>query len=114
MHYSEWPEDKKEKSREANRRWNARNKGKRKEYYDEYDRNRSQEDRMLRASKDRSRKDGIINTITIEDIQINMNCPICDREMFVAKGSGGGTSSSPTLDKVKPELGYIPGNVAVI
>ena len=29
-------------------------------------------------------------------------------------GKKGGTERSPTLDRLIPELGYVPGNIAVI
>lgn len=104
----------KEQRRAASRRWAAKNKEKRQEYYKEYDSQRSVADKLIRSAKDRATKEGIAFSITTEHFDVPSNCPICDVEMRVATGIRGGASYSPTLDKRIPHLGYVPGNVAVI
>ena len=113
MHYSEWSEERKEKSREASRRWNAQNKDYRNAYHRKYEASRTNESRLLRSSKPRAIEEGVPHTISVEDIIINDNCPVCELPMS-RSNIRGGTARSPTLDKVRPELGYVPGNVAVI
>lgn len=55
---------------------------------------------------------GVPFTITKEDIVIPTHCPILGIPLF--RGPRGGGENSPSLDKVRPELGYVPGNVIVI
>lgn len=110
-HYSEWPEDRKEKARAAHRKWKAKHC--RKDYYKSYDAKRSIAKKLYRSSKDRARQHNIPHTISPDDIIVPETCPICNTEMRPAK-NGGGSSISPTLDKVIPEIGYVQGNIAVI
>ena len=113
MHYSEWSEERKEKSRQSTRDWIARNPGVRKDEWAEYYKNQTPEYTLLKPAKDRAKKGGYECTITVDDIDIPKNCPICNVEMK-RSSKRGGSSTSPTLDKVHPQLGYVPGNVAVI
>lgn len=86
----------------------------RKEYYQQYDALRSVPSRLLRAAKDRCRKSGVPITITVEDIIVPPSCPICEKAIQPAIGSKGGSATSPSLDRVVPAKGYVPGNVAVL
>lgn len=67
---------------------------------------------MLASAKFRAKRDGHPFSITREDIVIPERCPILNTEFTC--GVGKACSSSPSLDKVIPSLGYIPGNVRVI
>ena len=59
---------------------------------------------MLIRNKARAKRKGIIFTITLEDIpEIPTHCPVLKTPMFM-----------PSLDRLIPGLGYIPGNVRVI
>lgn len=51
-------------------------------------------------------------TIEPADIVIPEYCPVLDIPLM--RGRGSSTPNSPTLDRIWPALGYIPGNVAVI
>lgn len=113
MHYSEWPEEQKERSRQANRKWIANNPGVRDDYYKEYEKQRPNEYRLLKAARKRSRDANVPHTINVTDFIITENCPICNIKMERSKNSGG-TAISPTLDRVIPKLGYVKGNVAII
>jgi hypothetical protein len=53
-------------------------------------------------------------TITIHDIVIPEFCPLLGIRLEPGKGTGGAKAASPSLDKIRPELGYVPGNVWVI
>lgn len=107
--YSDWPEDKKERARAAHRAWNSRNKKKRSEYYKEYDANRTAAEKLFRYMQGRK----LPYTISVDDIIIPDNCPICGVLMRPSEKRGG-DSQSPTLDKIVPEIGYVKGNIAVI
>jgi hypothetical protein len=60
-------------------------------------------------------------SITHEDIQIPELCPVlgiklehASKETASRGAMGGFHDASPTLDKIIPALGYVPGNIAVI
>lgn len=69
---------------------------------------------LLDGAKDRARRDGYVCTLTIRDIVIPEFCPLLGTKLEPGKGTGGAKASSPSLDKIRPELGYVPGNVWVI
>jgi len=67
---------------------------------------------MFRHAKNRARQGGYPFEITIDDINIPEFCPLLG--VRLAANTGGVKPSSPSLDKINPELGYVPGNVWVI
>ena len=71
---------------------------------------------LLKGAKDRSRVQGVPCLITREHIVIPDVCPILGIPIVlnVLGNDGGKRDNSPSLDKVHPELGYVPGNVRVI
>jgi|Laugrespbdmm15sd_2_1035082.scaffolds.fasta_scaffold03654_7 hypothetical protein len=83
------------------------------EYHQDY-RLRKPEQCLLSSARNRARKKGIPFDITVEDIIIPEYCPILGIPLTRNLGSHGGTSSSASLDKISPELGYVKGNVQVI
>lgn len=70
---------------------------------------------ILNAARQRARKKNIPFNLTLEDINIPTTCPILG---IVLKSNRGGRPGmfpdSPSLDRIKPELGYVKGNVRVI
>lgn len=113
IRYSELSEQEKQKRRDANARWRARNPDKRVEYMRNYDKNRGTQKRLFRSAKQRSKNEGVVFNLEVQDIEVHSNCPVCNVEMKVSSKKGG-TTSSPTLDKIIPEKGYVKGNIAVI
>ena len=69
---------------------------------------------MLRAAQYRAKIGEFPCTISETDIVIPERCPLLGIKLTCAKGKGGVKDSSPSLDKIIPELGYVPGNVWVI
>lgn len=67
---------------------------------------------MVRNARHRADAEGLPFAITKADITIPSHCPILGIPLF--RGPRGGRDHSPSLDKVRPELGYVPGNVIVI
>lgn|GEM_PF-2194147 len=67
---------------------------------------------MLMRARKRAKREGYACTIGLEDIIVPEACPITGEILVAHKGRF--FHNSPTLDKIIPELGYIPGNVAVI
>ena len=66
----------------------------------------------LTRIKTRAKKKGLPFDITPEDIYTPEVCPYLGIPLFAAKGAA--TDNSPSLDRIKPELGYVKGNIEVI
>ena len=69
---------------------------------------------MLASAKFRAKRDGYAFSITHKDIAIPDVCPILGTAFTISSSTGKATATSATLDKINPELGYVPGNVRVI
>jgi hypothetical protein len=67
---------------------------------------------MLQSAKHRAKRDGVPCTITAKDIVIPKVCPALGVKL--EQGTRQNHANAPTLDRVFPERGYIPGNVRVI
>lgn len=89
------------------------------EAFREYDRDRYAKARrwsvhsMLYRAKARAKMEALPFSITKADIVIPETCPALGIPLYGRSGSGCG-DNSPSLDKIIPSLGYIPGNVIVI
>lgn len=68
---------------------------------------------MLRNALARAKRHGLPFEISLEDIVVPEYCPVLGIKLSTNWG-GRFTSNSPSLDRIKPSLGYIPGNVIVI
>lgn len=64
--------------------------------------------KMFDAARNRCSKNKTIFTITLDDVVIPEFCPILKQPLKVR------TRYAPSLDRIVPSLGYIPGNVWVI
>lgn len=109
--------DKRGKCLECIKNWEATFRKTRPDYRKEYNRGyrtAKPEKAILQLAKDRARRDGYACTITEADIVIPQFCPLLGIRLERGKGVGGMLPSSPTLDKIRPDLGYVPGNVWVI
>lgn len=84
--------------------------------YRAFGRRLNPEKTMFRNAFSRAKLKGYEFTITHADVVIPEACPCCGVKMKVQCGPSGrgATPSSPSLDRINPKLGYIPGNVAVI
>ena len=69
---------------------------------------------MLTRTRQRAKKQNVPCTITEGDIYIPDNCPVFGFPLVRKIGSFGGAFNSPSLDKIIPSLGYVPGNIQVI
>lgn len=67
---------------------------------------------MLRHARKRAHIRGFPCTITLDDFSIPKLCPLLEIELRVAEN--GVKPYSPSLDRIVPGLGYVPGNVWVI
>lgn len=119
--HKNWRAKNPQAGREAALRWHHKNKDvanqKSKKYY-----LLSGEDKKLWAqrlvsrTKARCKKSGVSFSISYKDILAvlpeDMMCPILCVKMQLRGGRGNKYSAS--IDKVLPELGYVPGNIAII
>lgn len=69
---------------------------------------------MLKAAKARAAKAGVPFDLTEADILIPTFCPVFGHRLERALGSRGPGPHSPSLDRIVPSRGYVPGNVVVI
>ncbi len=83
------------------------------EYHKQY-REKNHEQCILSSARNRARKKNIPFDLTVKDIIIPTHCPILGIPLTRNMGTHGGCVSSASLDKIKPELGYVKGNVQVI
>ena len=67
---------------------------------------------LLRWAKSRALKNNIPFTLTFDDINVPHKCPALGIPLFSGKKVLG--DNSPSLDRIVPDLGYVPGNVIVI
>jgi hypothetical protein len=67
---------------------------------------------MFHRAKRRARMAGVPFTITEADLVIPTHCPALG--LPLAHGEGKIDGASPSLDRIRPELGYVKGNVVVI
>ena len=68
---------------------------------------------LLGNARRRAAAKGIAFSITKDDIVIPETCPILGVPLQFPDGVGP-HDYSPSLDRIRPELGYVPGNVLVI
>jgi hypothetical protein len=106
-----WTREDRERTKRANPQWWAAHLEQR--------RTRAKSDRLKDprkniwfAARGRARKRGLSFTITVDDIVIPEFCPALGLRLTI--GSGKLCDSSPSLDRLVPERGYVAGNVAVI
>lgn len=72
------------------------------------------ENRILTRIKSRAKTKGIPFNLELEDIIVPKICPVLG--IIITSKVGGGTNQhgSPSVDRIKPLIGYIKGNVRVI
>jgi len=88
-------------------RWRAKNKAGVARYHSNHPNYR-----MWSNAKNRARHSGVPFAITRDDIVIPSHCPLLGVEIKV--GAKKSSPSSPSLDRIVPHLGYVPGNVIVV
>jgi hypothetical protein len=111
-----WYQRNKEEAKRRNRLWALEHPGRNAEMKrNNYHRRKNDPDNMKKNmwkhAKVRATKKNIPFTITFEDIHIPEKCPVFNRPFTKV---GENWSTSPSLDRIVPELGYVPGNIQVI
>ena len=67
---------------------------------------------MVQCAKIRAKKAGVPFSITDEDFEIPEFCPVLGIKL--ESGTKKYHEASPSLDRIIPQLGYVPGNVVVM
>ena len=67
---------------------------------------------ILDRSRSRAKKKGVPFDLTLEDIAIPTHCPALGIELN--RASEKMTDASPSIDRIIPEFGYVPGNIMII
>lgn len=67
---------------------------------------------LWRCAKKRSKKQGILFALSPSDIHVPEYCPVLGIRLKDTHGKL--CDASPSLDKIIPERGYVPGNVVVV
>lgn len=70
--------------------------------------------RLLALAKSRAKNKGIDYCITAEDFTATAHCPLLGDPIDFNKRGRGSARNSPTIDRIDPTKGYVPGNVWVI
>jgi hypothetical protein len=68
--------------------------------------------RLYNAAKHRAKNTGIEFTISRSDVRLPTHCPVLG--IPIVSSPKVMTASSPTLDRLDPAKGYVPGNVNII
>ena len=71
---------------------------------------------MVHRAQDRARLKGVPCTIKWTDLQYVEKCPILEITLNwdITTNKGGRNINTPSLDRIDPNIGYIPGNVKII
>lgn len=68
----------------------------------------------LGTVKTRAKAKGILFNLTPEDIHVPKRCPILGLKLNFPVGGEGNSDHNWEIDRIKPDQGYVPGNVVVI
>lgn len=67
---------------------------------------------LLGNAKTRAKRDGVLFSMTIDDVIVPEICPVLGIPITVGDGVTG--DGSPSIDRIIPSRGYVHGNVWVI
>lgn len=88
-------------------RWRTTNEYQRKYYRSEWPK------RQVILKRYHCKKNGIPFDLEASDLVIPEICPVLGIPLKVSEDSGP-KYNSPSIDRIRPELGYVKGNIAVI
>lgn len=69
---------------------------------------------MLDRCRSRASGKGIEFSITLADLVVPELCPVLGIPLKRNKGKGRAAANSPSVDRIDPTQGYVPGNVQVM
>ena len=96
----------------AKREWYSNGGNKWESSYKKYVKDFKTEKYLLKKAQVRAKNKNIPIDITVDDIIIPECCPILGIKLF--SGINIACDNSPTIDRIKPELGYVKGNIQVL
>jgi len=99
------------------KQWKLRNKAKVAAYQKKYSANwyrENPEKYILYQARARAKKFDLPFDLELSDIYIPNCCPILGIELVKNFTGSGPSYNSPSLDRIRPDLGYVKGNVQVI
>jgi hypothetical protein len=67
---------------------------------------------MLQSAKHRAKRDGLPFSLIESDITIPEICPVLGYKL--QPGNRKSHEFAPTIDRIRPELGYVPGNIIIV
>lgn len=69
----------------------------------------------IKQARERLRGTDVPVTITVKDLlPLPSYCPVLGIEIRYCQGKIGFIDHSPSMDRIVPRLGYVPGNVRII
>lgn len=68
----------------------------------------------LRAARKRAKAGDVAFALTKADVELPDVCPVFGSTLDYGRGKGRRPYASPSLDRIRPELGYVKGNVRVV
>lgn len=69
---------------------------------------------LIKKARHRAKEAGVPFNITTTDLTMPLACPLLGIWLQSNHGGKRTTAYSPTIDRIVPNLGYVPGNVRVI
>ena len=69
---------------------------------------------IVTSARRRCLKSGVPFNLSYSDIEIPSHCPVLGIPLFPSFGTRGPRDNSPSLDRIKNDLGYRKGNVEII
>lgn len=72
------------------------------------------ESRMVSNAKQRAKEQGVPFDITRDDIAIPDVCPVLGITLHRVRATYRTRAAAPSIDRIRPELGYVRGNIRVI
>lgn len=103
-----WAEANREKISENRKQWVAKNGCWWRKYRDDVAYS------LWLTAKVRAKKKRVPFSIRKEDILVPEFCPVLGIKLVRNLGESGPADHSPSIDRILPELGYVPGNIVVI
>ncbi len=113
MHAKNWALKNPERKRQLFEDFHARNPDYNREYLVQ-EAKRNPAKRLFQGARTRARDKNLAFELRLEDIIIPEACPVLGIPLIFGLAGRGKSDNSPSLDRLRPELGYVKGNVRVI